>query len=116
MDVVCGAEGFGTGRAALLLPGLTGRVGELGLQLKDLVLELLDVVDCVRQGGLLAHLKTPVATCQRLATEFSPMRKQFSSADKFSCVCVFIYTRQIFYEKHRTDQSVAKFRWLDQCT
>lgn len=58
MDVVGGGEGFGAGRAALLLPGLAGRVGELALQLKDLVLELLDVIDGVRQGGLLAHLKT----------------------------------------------------------
>lgn len=58
MDVVCGDEGFGARRAALLLPSLAGGVGELALQLEDLVLELLDVIDCVRQGGLLAHLKT----------------------------------------------------------
>ena len=51
-----GSEGFRARRAALLLPGLSGRVGELALQLKDLVLELLDEVDSVREGGLLAHL------------------------------------------------------------
>ena len=54
--VFSGSEGFRTRRAALLLPGLSRRVGELALQLKDLVLELLDVIDSVRQGGLLAHL------------------------------------------------------------
>lgn len=48
--VFSGGEGFRAGRAALLLPGLARRVGELALQLKDLVLELLDVIDGIRQG------------------------------------------------------------------
>ena len=54
--VFSGGEGFRARSAALLLPGLARRVGELLLQLKDLVLELLDVIDRIRQGGLLAHL------------------------------------------------------------
>jgi hypothetical protein len=51
-----GGDGRGTRRAALLVPRVVRRFVELLLQFLDLVLELLDVLDGVRQGVLLAHL------------------------------------------------------------
>jgi hypothetical protein len=51
-----GGDGLGTRRAALLVPRVVRRFVELLLQFLDLVLELLDVLDGVRQGVLLAHL------------------------------------------------------------